>query len=409
MDPDIAARVRQGADARTSPDILARLAEDPSATVRASLALNPALPPWVSAKLALDGDERVRGILDRKLASLISHRSGGTQGVLHREAVRQLTELVAQAALRVRANVAQVVRDLPDGPRQIVLRLAHDPEIMVAEPVIRFSPMLTSEDLIELIAAAPSSGTVMAVAQRHGINEDVSDAVVEAADVDAIRALLANHSSQIRDAALDALAAQSEEHTTWQEPLVRRPSLPSTAQRVLADIVTGSLLETLSARPDLDPRVGQQIRRALTRTKSYGTDLRPPEAMVHAQALHDAGRLDDMLLLDTLRDHAFVLATAMLAVRAGVPMTTVEQAFLARNAQAVVALAWRAGMSMQTAVVVQAALARLPPDTIIRCGSEGGYTLPIEEMQQQLRALGVLDTGPRKWVPRRVEQKSAPE
>ena len=60
MDTDEATRVRQGACASTSPEILRDLANDPSVTVRASLALNPALPDQVSAILAADTDERVR-------------------------------------------------------------------------------------------------------------------------------------------------------------------------------------------------------------------------------------------------------------------------------------------------------------------------------------------------------------
>jgi hypothetical protein len=43
MDADEAIRVRQGASETTSQEILRALATDPSVTVRASLALNPAL------------------------------------------------------------------------------------------------------------------------------------------------------------------------------------------------------------------------------------------------------------------------------------------------------------------------------------------------------------------------------
>ena len=46
-----------------------------------------------------------------------------------------------------------------------MLRLAHDPAVMVCEPVIRFSPMLTQEDLVTLIATGPPPSTLMAVAQ----------------------------------------------------------------------------------------------------------------------------------------------------------------------------------------------------------------------------------------------------
>ena len=39
-----AARVRQGVSAATEPDVLRKLADDRSVTVRAALALNPAAP-----------------------------------------------------------------------------------------------------------------------------------------------------------------------------------------------------------------------------------------------------------------------------------------------------------------------------------------------------------------------------
>jgi len=70
MDVDEATRVRQGASITTSPEVLRALANDPSVTVRVSLALNPALPEQVSAMLAEDTDARVRTILSRKLSTL---------------------------------------------------------------------------------------------------------------------------------------------------------------------------------------------------------------------------------------------------------------------------------------------------------------------------------------------------
>ena len=144
---------------------------------------------------------------------------------MQRDAVANLTAMVAEAALRVRINLAEAVKHLPDGPRDIVLRLAHDPAVMVCEPVIRFSPMLTQEDLVTLIASGPPPSTIMAVASRPQIGATVSDAIVGTANTAAISALLANPTAQIREATLDALAAQSEEQTDWQAPLVHRPHL----------------------------------------------------------------------------------------------------------------------------------------------------------------------------------------
>jgi hypothetical protein len=278
MDHDLALRVRQGACATTPPDILLALATDPSVTVRVSLALNPALPPQVDAILADDTDARVRTILSRKLANLTPTLGGEARKRVQQDAVAKLTAMVTEAGLRVRVNIAEAVRDLADGPREIVLRLAHDPAVMVSEPVIRFSPMLTQEDLVALIASGPPPSTVVSVARRPGIGPAVSDAVVGTSINAAIGALLGNPTAQIREATLDALAAQSEEQTDWQAPLVRRPRLPPRAQQMLSEIVTGSLLEALAARNDLDPKVGQAVALALGRSRSA------PGANVPAQA-----------------------------------------------------------------------------------------------------------------------------
>jgi uncharacterized protein (DUF2336 family) len=409
MDADEATRVRQGASPGTSPDILRTLATDPSVTVRASLAMNPALPPQVTAVLASDADARVRSIIGRKLASLTPDLSGQDRERVQQDAVANLTALVADAALRVRATIAEAVRDMPDGPRDIILHLARDPSVMVSEPVILFSPMLTAEDLVALIASKPPSATLTAVARRPRIDASVSDAIVETSDIAAIGALLANRTAQIREATLDALAAQSEEQKAWQEPLVRRPHLPKRAARILSEIVTAHLLEVLAARPDLDPKLSRELQVLLARPKAaaFGAaevlpdDTTAQAALPYAVRLREAGRLDEQAILDALRRNAIGPATAMLAVKADVPVPVIERACALRSAKAMVALAWKAGLSMTAAVVVQAMLGRLSPDQVLRPEDGGGFPLPIEDLRWQLSFLGIGGQGPKRWTPPR--------
>jgi uncharacterized protein (DUF2336 family) len=414
MTADEATRVRQGASTSTSPEMLRVLANDPSVTVRVSLALNPALPDQVSAMLAADTDERVRTILSRKLSTLTPSLTGDAHKQMQRDAVANLTAMVADAALRVRINLAAAVKDLPDGPRDIVLRLAHDPAVMVCEPVIRFSPMLTQEDLVTLIATSPPPSTVMAVARRPKIGASVSDAIVGTADTAAIRALLTNPTAQIREATLDALAAQSEEQTDWQAPLINRPHLPQHAQRMLAEIVTGHLLETLAARGDLDPKVAQMVRSALAHPAAGQARPNVPSAPPadeitglawnRAQTLSRGGTLGDETILEALQRNASKEATAMLAVKAEVPVAVVERACALRSAKGVVSLAWKAGLTVQTAVVLQVALAHLTPDLVIKPSQDGVFPLSEDEMRWQLAFLDVPDRASRAWTPRRLTE-----
>jgi uncharacterized protein (DUF2336 family) len=420
MNADEATRVRQGASANTSPEVLRALASDPSVTVRASLALNPALPEHVTAILAEDTDARVRTILSRRLSTLIPGLTDDARQQVQRDAVANLTAMVADAALRVRITIAEAVKHLPDGSRDIVLRLAHDPAIMVCEPVIRFSPMLTQEDLVTLIATSPPPSTIIAVANRPKIDATVSDAIVGSADSAAIRALLTNPTAQIREATLDALAAQSEEQTDWQAPLVHRPHLPPRAQQMLSEIVTGHLLETLAARSDLDPKVAQMLRTALGRSAAgrLAPDQARPNppsdeaarlARAHAVALNQAGRLGDEAILDALRRNANREAIAMLAIKAGLPVAVIERACVLRSAKGVVSLAWQAGLTVQTAVVLQVALAHLTPDLVLQPGREGIFPLSEDEMRWQLAFLDVPDRGPRTWTPRRLADNAGPD
>jgi uncharacterized protein (DUF2336 family) len=284
----------------------------------------------------------------------------------------------------VRSAVADAVKDLPDAPRTLILALARDSSIMVAEPVILFSPLLTSEDLQALVSAAPSPDTVVAVARRPAIDASVSDAIATSANALAIHALLANPSAQIREAALDALAAASAEHEDWQEPLVHRPALPPRAAQALAGIVTSHLLRTLAARADLDPALALQIAARLTRRLPEArADVTPDMAMLEACRLSHAGLLTEQALLAAVRQGDSHMVSAMLAAAAEVPIEIVNRAASLRSAKGLVSLVWQAGFSMRVGTAVQGLLGLLPPGEMLGTGPGGGFPLSAEEMRWQ--------------------------
>ena len=348
-------------------------------------------------------------ILHRRLAKLTPGLGGEARQRMQRDAVANLTAMVADAALRVRINLADAVKHLPDGPRDIVLRLAHDPVVMVCEPVIRFSPLLTQEDLVILISTSPPPTTIMAVANRPEIGEAVSDAIVGSSDSAAICALLANATAQIRETTLDSLAAQSEEQTDWQAPLVRRPHLSPHAQRLLAEIVTGHLLDTLAARDDLDPKVAQILRSTLDAARPAApaeplADDGSRSSLTRARALKQAGRLDDAAIVEALRRNGEKDVMAMLAVKANLDVDVVERACALRTAKGVVSLAWKAGLTAKTAVALQVALAHVPPNLVLHGSHESVFPLSEDEMRWQLAFLDVPPNGKRAWMPRRLSE-----
>ena len=92
----------------------------------------------------------------------------------------------------------------------------------------------------------------------------------------------------------------------------------------------------------------------------------------------------------------------MLATKAGVSAKVVERACGLRSAKAIVTLSWKAGLSAQTAVVLQTMLAYVAPDQVLRPGQDGGFPMSDDEMRWQLAFLGVSEGPSRTWTPRRL-------
>ncbi len=385
--PDDETRRVRLASGAAPPETLALLGDDPSVTVRAAVALNRAAPADIDRRLAADVDERVRALLAGKVASLLPGLGAAERERAREQALATLAALVEDEAERVRAAIAAVVATMADVPHELILRLAHDMAVSVAEPVILLSPLLTVEDLLALIGGPPTAATLLAVARRPGLTEAVSDAIAATADATAIRLLLANPEAAIRELTLDALIAGAAAQETWHAPLVRRPVLSDKATRALSDIVCTELLGELAHRADLAPALAADLARRLAErlAAERGAAAGPEESRNEALA---AGGPTEQVLLAAVRRGDSPLAAACLATAAGVPLAVVERAVRLRSAKGLVSLLWRAGFSTDAAVPVQALLAGLPPGEVLAAGPAGSFPLGCDEMSWHVDLLG---------------------
>ncbi len=382
-----AVRVRIGFSPQTTPDILLSLASDSSVTVRAAVALNRAAPAHVDHLLARDADERVRTLLARKLATLIPELSKSQRDSLQAQALETLSRLVEDEAERVRVAIAEIVKDMPAAPHDLILRLARDSAVSVCDPVIHLSPLLTAADLLNLLNTG-TCVTCLAVARRPHIAAIVSDVIAATDNTEAITVLLNNKSAAIREATLDSLIAKAADITAWHDPLVHRPRLTARATRALSDIVTTQLLDTLASRADLAPTISRELRARLAARLQPSEPARPEpqieQAMDEAKILYADGRLTENALLDAIQRGEARLVTAMIALAADLPAAVVDRAATLRSAKGLVSLIWRAGFSMRAAGPLQTLLARLPPESVLRGTATGSFPLAVEEMRWQI-------------------------
>lgn len=94
--------------------------------------------------------------------------------------------------------------------------------------------------------------------------------------------------------------------------------------------------------------------------------------------------MKDDTFIDVARRGEAGLLGAMLALKGSVAAEVVERAIALRSPKGLIALAWRAGLSMHVAQALQIVLGRLPPDQIIAARSGGAFPMSQQEMRWQL-------------------------
>ena len=396
------------------PEILYFLAEDPVAEVRREIAVNDSAPRHADLVLARDADAAVREELAAKIARLTPELMPHIRGNLYKLTVQALEVLARDQVVRVRQLVAEALQDQANAPVGVINILARDDELSVCGPVLRYSPVLTDADLLAIIRSTTVQGALRAISHRHAVSGDVADAIAAAGDVAAVADLLGNDSAQVREETLDRIIEGAVDVPPWHAPLVRRPRLPVGAAIRLARFVAHSLLHDLQNRADLDAQmvkaVAEIVDRRLT-TESPEDDVgeddageadRPAGAAAgdgkfdpdwandertsadeRVQALLAAGKLDEAVVADALRASERPFVIAAIAALAKVPATVVSRVVGMHDAKSILALAWRAGLSVGLATRLQQQLAGVAPAAVIGAGASR-YPLAADDLEWQL-------------------------
>ncbi len=363
------------------PEILYYLAEDESPEVRREIAANKVTPRQADVLLAGDTDDQVRCDLALKIARLLPDLKPDEQTRV-RELTLQALEILAQDELpRVRQILSEELKDADYAPVEVVERLAHDLELVVAAPILEYSPLLSDDVLLEIISSGPVQGALNAIARREQVAAPIADAIVAAADVPGVASLLANPNAQIREETLDQVIDGAPEVQVWHEPLVRRDNLSQRAVRRISNFVASSLLSIIKERSDLDEETVRHVAGAVKRrieeeSKSDVSDL----SRSRAEQMHADGKLNDDVISTEIekKNHEFIVNA--IALMAGTDINRVRTNLESRSGKSVTSLAFCAGLTMPTAMQLQNKVAKVPSHARVAAKKGGDYPLSEDEM-----------------------------
>ena len=390
---DVKARRELAAHEDLDPEILYYFATDKSPEVRRQVAVNTGTPLQADVLLARDIDDDVRCEVARKIGRLVPTLTADERDRLTIMAL-QVLEILAQDRLpQVRAIIADELKMANNVPHHLVMRLARDVEDIVSAPVAEYSPLLSGEDLLEIIASGVGEGTLSALSRREQLVDSVVKAVVTMNSKRAMKSLLENQSTDIPEESLDAIAAVASGAAELHQPIVNRKNISIRMIRRIASFVSASLVETLIERNNVSESVGsdlrQAVRRRIDRNDFDERETARDPADVRATEMFEAGTLNEDTVIEAIDNGDRSFIRFALALLSGQPPENVIRMLDSGSGKTITALAWKAGLGMQTAEALQMKIAHLTSKTMVRAQDGDAYPMTEDDLNWYLELFAV--------------------
>ena len=235
-----------------------------------------------------------------------------------------LRKMLHNAEMAVRRIVSEQLADVPDAPRDLVKMLAND-EIEVAYFVLRDSPVLQEQDLIEVIRHRTLEHQ-LAIAVRESVPEKVSDELVKAGEESVITSLLKNSGAKISLATMEYLVEESKRVDAFQEPMLRREDLePEFAKRMYM-WVSAALRKYIVENFDFDRRVLDDLLEKAARAQAAANGDAPnTKTDALAAEVDNEGLGLTKMMIRALKDGEVFLFEAMFRRLTGLHTTLIKR------------------------------------------------------------------------------------
>src|SRR3974390_1133115 len=174
---------------------------------------------------------------------------------------RVLIDLVPHTGTPARTDLAGQLSALANGPKILLGHLAREDELSVAGPVLRRSPVLDEEVLIE-IARMKGQGHLLAIAERPTLSADLIDVILHRGDRDVVRRTAANSGALFSRSGHSALIGRAAKDVVLTLKLGQREDLPD---QLLKELLAGSI-EVVRRRmfematPERQAAIGRAMR-----------------------------------------------------------------------------------------------------------------------------------------------------
>jgi uncharacterized protein (DUF2336 family) len=261
-----------------------------------------------------------------------------------------LMRLIAEIQTKTLAELSHRLAPVGNAPMQLMLRLAKDDDIAVAGPVLRLSPRLDDEHLVD-IASNKSTDHLLAISGRESIAEAVTDVLVQRGDQEVVRSVATNQGARFSEASFTTLVERAGSDGVLAESVGLRADIPLHLFRQLVAEATEVVQRRLLAASR--PEVQSEIKRVLVEvSREIGTKGAPQHDYRGAQRtvleMRKTGSLDETQLAHFARSGRFEEMVAALSALCAVPLDVVDRLMASERTDPVLILCKAVGFEWPT-------------------------------------------------------------
>ena len=274
-----------------------------------------------------------------------------------------LTSLIPHAELVARADLAERLSGLVNAPRGLVDQLAHEDEIAIAGPLLRRSPVISEQMLVE-IALVKGQGHLLAITERPALSPDLTDVIVRRGDRDVVRCAAGNAGAAFSPGGYSSLIKRAGQDGVLTLKIGARDDLSVEQLKDLLagsiDVVRRRLFEVVKpARQMAIKRAMNEISGVIERVEG-SRDFEPAQRAI--LALHNSGGLNESVLLGFAKAFKYEELVAALAAITGVKIATLDR-LIAGDRYDPILIAGKA-VGLEWATVRALILLRLGPNRV---------------------------------------------
>lgn len=285
---------------------------------------SPSLVPELD-DIIRDGDPRRRADAARRVSELFLQGAGGFRPDLVDLFDNVLTSLVPHAEREARADLAERLSVLANAPRGLVGQLARDDEIVIAGPILRRSPVVDEQMLVE-IASVQSQEHLLAMAERPTLSAGLTDVMVARGDRKVIRRTAGNAGAAFSSASYSTLIQRAGQDGVLTIRLGQRDDL---SPDQLKELLSGSI-DIIRRRMFLTVKPERQAEIKQAMTVIVAASEREPRrdfgpALRTVQKLNREGALGEAALLNFAKALKYEESVMALAAMTGVKCETLDR------------------------------------------------------------------------------------